>query len=72
MGWTGLTRQLMWTGQQYRPVRVKMTSLCITQSIPLLLTYHTLFLKAEYFYSLPLSLCIATYACAILITLRAP
>ena len=23
MGWTGQTRQLMWTGQKYRPVRVK-------------------------------------------------
>ena len=27
MGWTGQTRQLMRTGQKYRPVRVKMTSL---------------------------------------------
>ena len=27
MGWTGQTRQLMWTGQKYLPVRVKMTSL---------------------------------------------
>ena len=26
-GWTGQTRRLMWTGQKYRPVRVKMTSL---------------------------------------------
>ena len=30
MGWTGQTRQIMWTGQKYWPVLVKMTSFYAT------------------------------------------
>ena len=32
MGWTGQTRRLMWTGQKYRTVRVKMTTFFVVKS----------------------------------------